>query len=172
MNNLARLMVAAVLLAACATLGFAQAGAQPQPSPTPQVSPTPPQDRPVSVKAGELQSFEDAIKPAIEKARKSYPEARKRFLDGLPPKHIFYLTTRLFDKEGRVEQVFIAVREIKDGTVKGVIASEIELISGYKAGDPVSFPESDLIDWTIVRPDGSEEGNFVGKFLDEYRPQQ
>jgi len=26
----------------------------------------------------------------------------------------------------------------------------------------------DLIDWLILRPDRSEEGNLVGKFLDEW----
>jgi hypothetical protein len=30
-----------------------------------------------------------------------------------------------------------------------------------------SFQESELVDWLISRPDGSEEGNVVGKFLDE-----
>ena len=30
--------------------------------------------------------------------------------------------------------------------------------------------ESDVLDWTISKPDGTEEGNFVGKFLDTYKP--
>ena len=33
-----------------------------------------------------------------------------------------------------------------------------------------TMPEDELIDWTIVHPDGSEEGNVVGKFLDTLRP--
>ena len=28
----------------------------------------------------------------------------------------------------------------------------------------------EVLDWTISKPDGTEEGNFVGKFLDTYRP--
>ena len=30
--------------------------------------------------------------------------------------------------------------------------------------------ESDLLDWVIRKPYGSEEGNVVGKFLDTYNP--
>jgi hypothetical protein len=30
--------------------------------------------------------------------------------------------------------------------------------------------EAELLDWLITKPDGSEEGNVVGKFLDTYRP--
>ncbi len=174
MSYLARFVVLTSLLLACATLGLAQAGRNPQaqPSPAPQASPTPPQDNPVTITSGERQRYEEAIKPYIEKARKTYPEARSRYLAGLPPKHTFYITTRLHDKEGRFEQVFIAVREIKDGKIKGVIASDVQFITGYREGESYSFAESELLDWTIVKPDGSEEGNFVGKFLDEYQKRQ
>ena len=34
---------------------------------------------------------------------------------------------------------------------------------------PVMFPESELVDWVITHPDGIEEGNVVGKFLDEWQ---
>ena len=173
MNHLARFVSLLVLIFVCATLGLAQAGRNQQtPPPAPQASPTPPQDDSFGVSSEEVQRYEEAIKPYIEKARKTYPEAKQRYLAGLPPKHTFYVTTRLKDKQGRFEQVFIAVREIKDGIIKGVIASEIEFISDYRRGESYSFPESELRDWTIVRPDGSEEGNVVGKFLEEYHKRQ
>jgi uncharacterized protein YegJ (DUF2314 family) len=105
----------------------------------------------------------------VERAKETYPQAKKQFLAGLPPKHTFYITTRVHDKQGRFEQVFVAVKEIKEGTIKGVISSDTVLVTKYKAGDAYSFSESELIDWTITRPDGSEEGNFVGKFLDTYK---
>jgi uncharacterized protein YegJ (DUF2314 family) len=173
MNHLARSVILAVLALVCAAHVHAQTGSSPQtPQPAPQASPTPLQDKPVSVNSDELQRYEDAIKPYVEKARKTYPGARDRYLKGLPPRHAFYVTTRLHDKEGRFEQVFIAVREIKDGKIKGIIASDVQFITAYKGGESYSFPESELLDWTIVRPDGSEEGNFVGKFLDEYQKRQ
>ena len=33
-----------------------------------------------------------------------------------------------------------------------------------------SFPESEVLDWTIVHPDGHDEGNYVGKFMEMYKP--
>lgn len=150
----------------CSTLGLAQQ----QPATPPTLSPDAPQDKPQALTAAQIKKFEEAIKPYVEKARKTYPDAKKRFLAGLPPKHFFYITTRLHDEDGRFEQVFIAVREIKEGIIKGIISSEIATVTKYKFGDSYSFPESELMDWTIALPDGSEEGNFVGKFLDEYKP--
>lgn len=135
------------------------------------VAPNAPRDKPVRARGGEVQKFEEAIKPHLERARKTYPEARERFLKGLPPKHTFFITTKLSDASKRFEQVFIAVKEIKDGKVTGLIWSDIQLISGYQKGDSYTFPESELIDWTISKPDGTEEGNFVGKFLESYQPQ-
>jgi len=130
-----------------------------------------PQDKPGQITAEQEKKFNEAIKPYIEQARKTYPEAKQRFLDGLPPKHSFFVTTRLHAPSGRFEQVFVAVKEIKDGKITGIIYSEIQLLKdAFKFGDSYTFAESDLLDWTITNPDGSEEGNFVGKFLDTYQP--
>ncbi len=130
----------------------------------------PPQDKPFATNEDDFKKIEEAIKPHIEEAKKKYPDAKKRFLAGLPANEHFYITVRLRDEIGRFEQSFIAVDEIKDGIVKGVIANEITLVKKYKRGDEYSFSETELIDWTITKADGTEEGNFVGKFLDTYRP--
>lgn len=132
-----------------------------------QLSPNAPKDKPVDARGSEeVRRFEEAIRPYVEQARKTYPEAKARFLKGLPRGHVFFVTARLYDGAGRFEQVFVAVREIKDGKIRGVIASEIQTVAGFKQGDPLTLDEGGLYDWTISRPDGSEEGNFVGKFLD------
>lgn len=168
-------LVSTLIALACAAVAAAQPP-QPQQPQQPNrdvyVSPDAPKDQHGDVTtAEEFRKFEEAIKPHVKKARETYPEARKRFLDGLPPKHSFFVTARLSDREGHVEQVFIAVKEIKKGVIKGVIWNDIRLVSGYRHGDVYSFPEGELLDWTITRPDGTEEGNFVGKFLDTYRPE-
>ena len=142
-----------------------------QPNQEVNIAPNAPKDKPISGTENEIRQFEEAIKPHVETARKTYPEAKKRFLKGLPPKETFFITTRLKDAAGRFEQVFIAVREIKDGKVTGLIWSDVQLVSGYQLRDSYTFPENELLDWMISKPDGSEEGNFVGKFLDSYQPQ-
>jgi hypothetical protein len=158
------------LLFALVFAGSAVGRAQ-EPDKLPALAPNAPVDKGHNLKSDQQKAFEDAIKPYVEQALKTYPEAKDRFLAGLPAKHFFFVTTRLHDSDGHWEQVFIAVKEIKDGMVTGLIASDIDVVSGYKAGDKYSFPESELIDWTISKPDGTEEGNFVGKFLDNYKPE-
>jgi hypothetical protein len=110
------------------------------------------------------------MEPYIAKARATYPAAKARFQQGLPPRHTFFVTTRLRDERGAVEQVFVAVDSIVQDLVSGRIWSEIGGVRGFVRGQPYSFPESDLIDWMVARPDGTEDGNVVGVFLESYRP--
>lgn len=49
-----------------------------------------------------------------------------------------------------------------------MLATELIKLKSYLHGKLYVFPESEVVDWTILSPDGKEEGNFVGKFLDEY----
>ena len=159
-----------ILLLIALMLGCFISGVSQEPEKVPPLAANAPKDQPKQLASDQLKKFEDAIKPYVEKARQTYPDAKKRFLAGLPPKHVFFITTRLHDSSGKFEQVFIYVKEIKDGTVNGIISSEINTVAGYQRGDKYSFPESELMDWTISKPDGTEEGNFVGKFLDTYQP--
>ena len=110
------------------------------------------------------------MEPYVEQARATWPAAHDRFRAGLPPHHTLFVTTRLSDATGREEQVFIAVGSIANGTIGGTIASQIGLVQGYRYGQSYAFPESALVDWMVARPDGSEEGNVVGKFMDSYTP--
>lgn len=158
-----------ILLSIAFMLGASSVAISQQPKQEVYVAPNAPKDKPVKAGESEAEQIEAAIKPYIEKARTTYPQAKARFLIGLPPKHTFFITTRLRDSSNRFEQVFIAVKEIKDGRINGVIASEVRLVSGYVVGDTYSFSETELIDWTISRPDGTEEGNIVGNFLDSFQ---
>jgi uncharacterized protein YegJ (DUF2314 family) len=158
-----------ILMFLILVLGIFPAAVSQQPKPEISVAPNAPKDKPVDATDSEVQKIEAAIRPYIEKARSTYPQAKARFLTGLPPAHTFFVTTRLHDSLNRFEQVFIAVAEIKDGKIVGLIASQIRLLTQYRQGDSYSFPESELVDWTISKPDGTEEGNFVGNFLDSYQ---
>jgi hypothetical protein len=133
------------------------------------LSPNAPKDKPiVSNSKNEKETLVAATAPYIAQARSSYPQAKARFLKGLPPGQHFFATTIIHDSKGNEEQVFIAVSSIQNGFIRGVIFSSIEVVSGFKYKQPYSFPEADLIDWLITHADGSEEGNVVGKFLDTY----
>lgn len=128
-----------------------------------------PKDKPVSAASDtELDTYHKAQEPYIDKARKSYPQAKERYLKGLPSGEHFFLTTRLYDDQGREEQVFILVKNIADGVIEGIIFNKISTVSGYKNRQEYSFPEKEIYDWLITKPNGGEEGNFVGKFIDTY----
>ncbi|NVO32630.1 DUF2314 domain-containing protein [Hymenobacter lapidiphilus] len=113
-----------------------------------------------------LREFDKLIAPAVKQARRTLPAAKKRFLAGLPAGQAFYLTTRIFDADGKYEQVFIRVQEWTGATARGLISNELNLVQQYQPGQSISLPESAVLDWTITTADGREEGNFVGKLID------
>jgi hypothetical protein len=113
----------------------------------------------------------EAEKPYIAKGKATYPAAKKRYLAGLPRGYTFTVRKHLVDPGGeRNEEMFVYVDSIKDGKVYGRIASELRSVRAYRQGQRISFPESEVWDWTIIHPDGREEGNYVGKFIDMYKP--
>ena len=136
----------------------------------PHVAETAPPDRPQRVAGEQYRDFIAACEPYVKKARESYPAAKARYLAGLPPKHSFFITARLIDDAGRMEQVFVAVDRIADGVIEGQIWSSVDLVTGYKFRDTIRVPEAEIVDWLITNPDGTEEGNVVGNFLDHYEP--
>lgn len=132
-----------------------------------QLAPNAPPDQPIGIRdQRERIEMAKAVAPHIALARETYPRARERYLSGLPTGHTFFVTTELRDQAGRTEQVFIQVTRIEPGIITGKIASDIRLVGGYQAGQEHVFPEFAILDWLISKPDGTEEGNFVGKFLD------
>jgi uncharacterized protein YegJ (DUF2314 family) len=135
-----------------------------------QLAPNAPPDKPVNVAKDQARRLEAAINPYIEQARKTYPEAKARYLAGLPKGEAFFVTAKLSDSQGHFEIVFIRVAKIIDGKITGQIANDITLVTSYKRGNEYTLSEADLLDWTISKADGSEEGNVVGKFLDTYKP--
>jgi hypothetical protein len=105
--------------------------------------------------------------PYIEEAKRTYPQARARFQSGLPAGHRFFVTIDIHENNIH-ENAFMAVRKILDGKVTAVLATKLIKVKSYQYGKLYVFPESEVFDWTITSPDGKEEGNFVGRFLDEY----
>ena len=125
-----------------------------------------PEDKPVSVTADTLSDFEKAIVPYVKQARATLPDAKRRFLSGLPADQWFDVTLKLSDSDGKYEVVFVRVRNWDGTKISGVLDSNLELLKEHKDHEHVTCDESEILDWTISHPDGTEEGNFVGKFLE------
>lgn len=163
-------MLRPLLLAAALTLPHVASAQTASPPNTVPVVPNAPTDRPVNVGPelpdATLAQLDHRIAPAVRQARKTLPQAKRRYLAGLPAGQAFFLSTRLRDPDGLVEQVFVRVTEWRGTQVKGTIANELGIVKTDQQNQLISFPDSAVLDWTISRPDGSEEGNYVGKLLD------
>ena len=105
------------------------------------------------------------MNPYVEQARSTFPGAKARFLAGLEKGQSFFVTTRIYDERTRSELVFISVTGIQGDIVEGRIWSTPNVVTTYRVRDRYAFPESQLIDWLITYPDGTEEGNVVGKLM-------
>lgn len=156
MNRRNAVLIAAALVPACAR------------AQTPTLSPNAPRDRVSVVREERQAAYNRMLQPHIDSARTTWPEVKARFLaDRIGEGSHLFVVTRLRDAAGHMEQVFVAVQRIAaDGRIHGAISSHIGLVEGYRYGQPYSLAEADLIDWVISRPDGTEEGNFVGRFIE------
>jgi len=134
------------------------------------LSPNAPADKPVDISKDEgTRLFEQAIAPYVKQARATLPQAKQKFLKGLPQGEAFFVTTRLYGANKTSEQVFVKVTSWNGQTIRGLLASDTPIVH-RKSGEVITCKEQDVLDWTISKPDGSEEGNSVGKFLDTYKP--
>ncbi len=129
-------------------------------------------DRPIHAQGkADVESPLQAEAPSIVKARATYPRAKKRYLSGLPRGYSFMVRYRLREPgTHRSEGIIIEVEVIRGTQIYGRIAREVSLI-GARPSQRVSFSESEIEDWTISHPDGSEEGSFVKKFLTKLQRQ-
>ena len=124
-------------------------------------------DKPHNVKnAEQLEKYEKLIAPYVKQAKESLPQAKEKYLNGLDKGESFFFVTRIYDEVGRFEQIFVRVINWEDDKITGTIANDLETVKGFEYGQVIQFPEKDVLDWLIALPDGSEKGNFVGKFLD------
>jgi hypothetical protein len=111
------------------------------------------------------------FKALMDRARSQLPEVRRRFRDGLPKGQSLFVTTLVKNPAGGGggEQIFVQVVDWNDDQgPKGVIASEVRT-PGLHYGDLTMVLDAAIRDWTISHPDGSEEGNALGKYIEEHR---
>jgi uncharacterized protein YegJ (DUF2314 family) len=112
-----------------------------------------------------LTQYDNAIAPYVAEGRATYPAAKKRFLAGLPAGDKLLVRIRL--RQGnKVEESFVNVIRITGGKITGLV-NGVEIVNNYKAGQQITIPESEIKDWVIQHQNGSQEGNAVGKFLNQ-----
>jgi hypothetical protein len=127
-------------------------------------------DKPVNVSnTEELKKLDKLIESPRKKALKSLPKTKERYLKGLPKGETLYLTVRIFDKDGKFEQIYARVKTWEGDKISARIGNALGVVKEYKQGQLIEFKESDVLDWTIVNAKGEEEGNYIGKYIDKHR---
>ena len=115
-----------------------------------------------------LLAYDEGIAPYVAKGRATYPAAKARFLKGLPAGNRFMVRIRLTQKPNKVEEAFLEVSAIQNGNVSGTL-NRVDILTNYHHGQKITVPESEVKDWLIQRPDGTQEGNVVGKYLKQHK---
>ena len=105
------------------------------------------------------------MKPHIAKARKTLPLIKQRYQQRLPEGEQLVLTVELYDPDGSFELVPVKVQDWYADQILGSIAGRLFILQSYRQGDYLNFKEDAVADWMITKPDGSKEGDYVGRFL-------
>lgn len=123
------------------------------------------QKAPDKIISGSKDDMEAKMAPFVKQALESLPSVKKRFMRGLSAGNELVVTTRIFgENKNQIEQVFVQVRNWRGETLEGRLASPPRL-KNHQEGESLIVREADIQDWTILRSDGSMEGNFVGRGL-------
>jgi hypothetical protein len=151
----------------CVALAFCAAAAR---AAEPHIAENAPVDCDGSFKANRL---DEIVKELAPKALEGWPSAKARFLAGLPERHSLFVTILLTGDRGQLEYLFVAVDRIENNDIHGRVWNEVRQIKYLYHGAPIALPEDSISDWLITKPDGTEEGNLIGKYMDtlaECRP--
>jgi hypothetical protein len=112
------------------------------------------------------QSISEAVEKLSPDALKTWPAAKRRFLDGLLERQSLFVTVLVFEPDGRSEYLFVAVDEIDKDQIRGRIWNDVKVLKSLSFRAPMELPEDAISDWLITQPDGSEDGNIIGKYID------
>lgn len=106
-----------------------------------------------------------ALADPVREALRTLPQAKKRFLAGLPEGDQFLLSVRVAASDTSVRQVSARVLGWRGNTVQALLLPEAGAATPAEPL-PVSFPETAVVDWTLLRASGREEGNYVGRYTE------
>jgi hypothetical protein len=116
-----------------------------------------------------LARHQTALAPPLREAQRTLPQAKKRFLAGLPYGDQLLLSVRVQASDTSFREASARVLGWHGSTVQALLLPEEANSASPIEPVPVSFPETAAVDWTLVRASGREEGNYVGRYVDTSR---
>ena len=105
-----------------------------------------------------------ALADPVREALRTLPQAKKRFLAGLPDGDQFLLSVRVAASDTSFRQASARVLGWRGNTVQALLLPAEADSATPAEPTPVSFPETAVVDWTLLRASGREEGNYVGRY--------
>jgi hypothetical protein len=115
-----------------------------------------------------LSRDETALADPVREALRTLPQAKKKFLAGLPIGDQFLLSVRVIATDTSFRQASARVLGWHGNTVQALLLPAADAATKTEP-TPVSFPETAVVDWTLLRASGREEGNYVGRYIDTSR---
>jgi hypothetical protein len=112
---------------------------------------------------------ESALADPVREALRTLPQAKKKFLAGLPNGDQFLLSVRVIATDTSFRQASARVLGWHGNTVQALLLPNASDAAPAAEPTPVSFPETAVVDWTLLRASGREEGNYVGRYTDTAR---
>ena len=112
---------------------------------------------------------ETALADPVREALRTLPQAKKKFLAGLPEGDQFLLSVRVVATDTSFRQASARVLGWRGNTVQALLLPAATDSAMPAEPTPVSFPETAVVDWTLLRASGREEGNYVGRYTDTAR---
>jgi hypothetical protein len=112
---------------------------------------------------------ETALADPVREALRTLPQAKKKFLAGLPIGDQFLLSVRVAASDTSFRQASARVLGWRGNTVQALLLPATADSATPAEPTPVSFPETAVVDWTLLRASGREEGNYVGRYTDTAR---
>ncbi|MFC6225534.1 hypothetical protein ACFP2F_19970 [Hymenobacter artigasi] len=110
---------------------------------------------------------ETALADPVREALRTLPQAKKKFLAGLPIGDQFLLSVRVIATDTSFRQASVRVLGWHGNTVQALLLPDTTASATTMAEPtPVTFPETAVVDWTLLRASGREEGNYVGRYTD------
>lgn len=110
-----------------------------------------------------------ALADPVREALRTLPQAKKRFLAGLPAGDQFLLSVRVAATDTSFRPASARVLGWHGSTVQALLLPDAGDAASPAQPTPVSFPETAVVDWTLLRASGREEGNYVGRYIDTSR---
>jgi uncharacterized protein YegJ (DUF2314 family) len=115
----------------------------------------------------EARAGDAELAAASARAKAEMPRLRARFNKGLAFKEELMVKATFRRTDGSAEFMWIEVSRWKAGQIQGLLLSTPRYVTGVRAGQQVTLPESDFYDYILKRADGSMEGNETGKILEQ-----